>query len=183
MQIAIFVALGVLGLLCLVGTALGLPGHWVLLLLAIGIEVGDEKWLPTGQDTTFGWGLIVAILVLGLIGEAIEFGAASFGAKKGGGSRRGAWGGLLGGLAGGLLGIAIPIPILGSLIGAFLGTFAGTLIGESTGKAPKLTKDSLKPALWATLARAGGTAAKLAITLSSLILLLGIPALRGLLNT
>ena len=183
MQIAIIVALAVLGLLCLVGTALGLPGHWVLLLLAVGVELGDEKWLPAGQDTTFGWGLIVLILVLGLIGEAIEFGAASFGAKKGGGSKRGAWGGLLGGLAGGILGIAIPLPIVGSLIGAFVGTFAGTLIAESTGKDPKLTRDSLKPALWATLARAGGTAAKLAITLSSLILLLAIPILRGVLNT
>ena len=70
MQIAILIALAVLGLLCLVGTALGLPGHWVLLLLAIGVELGDVKWLPEGQDTTFGWGLIVAILVLGLIGEA-----------------------------------------------------------------------------------------------------------------
>lgn len=183
MQIAIFVALAVLGLLCLVGTALGLPGHWVLLLLALGVELGDEHWLPAGQDTTFGWGLLAVLLVLGLLGEAIELGAASFGAKKGGGSRRGAWGGLLGGLAGGVLGMAIPIPILGSLIGAFVGTFAGTLIAESTGKDPKLTRDSLKPALWATLARAMGTAAKLAITLSSLILLLAIPALRGILNT
>ena len=67
--------------------------------------------------------------------------------------------------------------------GLSIGTFAGTLVAESTGKNAKLTKDSLKPALWATLGRAGGTAAKLVITLSSLILLLAIPILRGLLNT
>lgn len=175
MEIFLFVVLGLLGLICLVGVALGLPGHWVLLGLALLMEVSDSAWLPEGEHTTFGWGLLITVALLGGVGEVIEFGAASYGARKGGGSKRGAWGGLLGGIAGGIMGILIPFPVLGSLIGAFVGTFAGTFLGETTGPEAKQDKDSLKPALWATAARALGTASKLSITLVSLIALLALP--------
>ena len=155
----------VLGAICNLLVAAGLPGGWILLAVAVGMELLDPKWAGEGF-TTFGWGWIAAGAVLLLLGELVEFLSGTMGAKAGGGSRRAMVGAMIGGIFGALfLTFLVPIPILGTVVGAFVGTFGGAVLGEITGPEAKHWKESLRPALAATLARAVGIAAKLALTL------------------
>ena len=121
-----------LGLGCLFLVALSLPGTWILLILALVIELVDVYYLAPPHET-FGWGLLAACLLLALLGELLEFGAGVAGAKAGGGTRRGMVGALVGGLLGAIvLTPLLPIPVVGTLVGALLGTFAGALLAERT---------------------------------------------------
>lgn len=119
---------------CLLGvalTVLGLPGTWLMVLAALGVEA----WHPE----LLSWNAIIAAAVLALAGEIAELLAGAAGAKKAGGSKRAAIGAIVGGVLGGLVGtVAIPIPIVGTILGAALGSglaAAGlelTLDGKST---------------------------------------------------
>ncbi len=103
------------------------------------IVVAALGWMWLGPvDYQFGWWLPAVLVVLGLIGEGIEFGASVLGTKRMGGSNRGATcavvGSIAGAIAGAVLGIPIPIPVVGILIGsvlfAGLGAWAGAALGE-----------------------------------------------------
>jgi len=147
------------GLGCVFAVVLGLPGTWMFLALAVGIELTDTWW--AGPDAvTFGWPVLAVGLVLALIAEGIEFMSGSWGSKAGGGSRRASMGAFLGGLAGGLIG-TLAAPVIGTIIGALAGTFLGAFIGETTGEAPRESKDAVKPAFTATIGRLVGLVAKL----------------------
>lgn len=149
------------GFFCVMSVALGIPGTWLLLALAVGMELGDVWWLPEGAQS-FGWWAIGLSVAAALLGELLELVAGMLGSKAGGGSRRASWGALLGGLVGALLGTPL-FPLIGTLIGALVGTFVGAYVGEVTGETPKEGKDAVKPALAATLARVLSTVAKLGI--------------------
>jgi uncharacterized protein YqgC (DUF456 family) len=156
------ILLACVGLVCLVGVALNLPGLWVYLAFGVLLELCDGFW---GVDTTVGWLALGATLGLALLGEAIEAGSSILGAKAGDGTRRGAIGSLLGAIIGGIaFSFIIPIPILGGLCGLLVGTFIGALVGELTGKEAKEINVAWKPALFATAARVVGTAAKVCIS-------------------
>jgi len=149
---------------CIVAVAVGLPGTWIMLGLALIIEWVDQFYLPVGQQQTFDWWLLIACTGFATLGEILEFLAGAIGAKKAGSSRRGTIGALLGGLLGAIAGIWIPIPIIGSLIGSFIGTFIGAVMGElSQLEATKTKRHSLKPAFGATVGKILGTLAKLPI--------------------
>ena len=132
---ALFFAL--FGLACVVMVTVGLPGIWVLIGLAVVIELVDGAVLGRGDPlaiSTFGWRLLLGSVALGLIGEGIEFVSGAAGARLGGGTRRGMWGALIGGVAGAIVAtLWLPVPVIGTLLGALVGTFAGAWIGESTG--------------------------------------------------
>ena len=110
------------------------------------------------------------------MGEAIEFLASVFGTQQMGGSRRSATlsvvGSVIGGIAGAIMGVPIPIPIVGILIGSVLfasiGAMIGAMIGEhSHGKA---VKESVKIGTAAFVGRLLGTAGKIIIGSSMMIL-------------
>jgi uncharacterized protein YqgC (DUF456 family) len=103
---------------------LGLPGLW--LMVAAHAAFG---WL-TGWGNYVGWGSLVAIIVLGLMAEGVEFLAGAAGSKAAGGSKRGMAGAIIGGIVGGLAGTAIPVPILGTIIGAVIGAGLGAFLIE-----------------------------------------------------
>jgi uncharacterized protein len=112
----------------------GLPGNWLMILAAaVWIWVCPERF-------QFSWTVLMALGGLALVGELIEFLASVLGAKKMGGSSRGATlsvvGSIIGGILGVLIGIPIPIPVIGVLISgilcASLGAMAGAVIGEYT---------------------------------------------------
>ncbi len=153
-----------IGLGCVVAVTLGLPGTWILLALALGVELTDAWWAGPGV-TTFGWPVLGVGFVLASIGEAIEFASGVWGSKAGGGGRRASVGAFVGGLVGGLIGTFF-VPVLGTIAGSLLGTFLGALAGESTGPAARKTEDAVKPALTATLGRLLGTVAKLGISMT-----------------
>lgn len=156
----------VLGLGCLILVALGLPGTWIFLALALVIEFCDRWYLPTDHGTTFGWPVFLICVLLAGLGELLEFLAGVLGAKRGGSSKRGMVGALIGGILGALLGVALPFPIVGSLIGALVGTFAGAVLGEISSWNRDELHRAVGPALGATVGRLLGTLAKIPIAIT-----------------
>ena len=154
------------GVGCLFLVVLQLPGGWLLLGVALAIEYCDRWYLPVESPQTFAWWLLGASLVLLTVGEVIEFTAGMMGAKRGGASRRGAWGALIGGIVGAF--VFLPLFIftgpLAPLPGAILGTFVGAVIGEMS-REQATVGGSMRPAWGATLGRVVGTVSKLAIAI------------------
>ncbi len=150
---------------CLVLTLVGMPGVWMMIGLAVLVEVSDGWYLSEGTQETFGWWLLGICVLLALVGEGLDLAAGALGAKKAGSTRRGMVGALIGGLGGAILGIGIPIPVVGSLIGAVIGTFAGAMIGEMTGQ-DATAAGSIKPATGATVGKILGILSKLPIALA-----------------
>lgn len=105
----------------------GLPGNWLIVVSAV---VYLLLTLPEGRLA------IIALVVLALIGELIEFFSSAWGVARLGGSRRGALFTLVGSLVGGVLGavVGVPIPIVGPIIAALLFGSVGALVGAMYGE-------------------------------------------------
>lgn len=147
------------GLVCVVLVAIGLPGTWLILLVALAIELLDPLWLPAGERSTFSWWTLGIALLLAVLGEVLEFLASALGAKYGGASRRGMIGSIVGALVVGILGTVV-LPVVGSVIGAVLGAALGAALGELTIKGTRVG-DTLRPAQGAAIGRLLGTLGKL----------------------
>ena len=166
------------GLLCVLLVVAGLPGTWIMIAAAIAVDCLDWLWLPPGSPLTFHPLTIVAAVLVGLVGEALEFALSAAGAKQFGASRRGMIGAVIGGVVGALAGtVFIWIPILGTLIGALVGTAAGAIIGE-TSDGKKSMREATRPAIGAVIGRVLGTLAKLPIAVIVLAIL-AIAVFRG----
>ncbi len=155
-------AFGLLGLVCVVVTMIGLPGLWALLLLAGALQLSD-RWLRSDGGHTFdSWTLVVAV-VAALAAEIFEFSAGAAGAKKAGASKRGMAGAMVGGIVGAIVGAPFGL-IIGAIIGGVLGSAVGAIVMELT--LPHQTLESaLKPAQGAAMGRLKGLAGKLLVTL------------------
>ena len=164
---ALAVAFALLGLACIFSVALGLPGTWMLLGLAVLLELTDHTLLQQPEAVTFGWWLLGGIGLLALLGEGIEIVTSALGAKHGGGTDMAMAGSFVGGMLGGLLlTFTLPIPVVGTLAGVLIGTFLGALVGELHATRGTV-KGSLKPALGATLGRVIGTVGKVGVGLAA----------------
>ncbi|MBC8203166.1 MAG: DUF456 domain-containing protein [Planctomycetes bacterium] len=156
--IIIIVLFALIAAVCVLLALLGLAGTWIMLAIALGIELLDTYW---GDGETWGWTTLGVCFGLAIIGEIMEMGAGALGVKVGGGSRRGMVGAIIGGIVGGIaLTPLIPIPIIGTLIGAVIGTFAGAVIGECTRKDPATVGGIAKSASGATIGRILGVLGK-----------------------
>jgi uncharacterized protein YqgC (DUF456 family) len=165
---ALFSAFGVL---CILLVVVGLPGTWILIATAVLIDLLDWLWLQPDAPLTFHPLTIAAAVLLGLVGELLEFLLSAAGAKKFGASNRGMLGSVVGGVLGAIFGtVLIWIPIIGTLIGAVCGTAAGAVIGEMWDGRATL-RDSAKPAFGAVLGRVLGTLSKLPIAVAVWVLL------------
>lgn len=155
------------GLGCVVLVMFQLPGAWIMLALAVVIELFDQSYLSDESAITFGWWWLGACAALLGLGELIELVASVVGAKKGGASKRGMWGSLIGGIVGaiGLQGVLPFLPIFGALVGAIIGTFVGAVIGEISGEQPQTIKGSMKPAIGASIGRIVASMSKIGIAL------------------
>ncbi|MBN1545362.1 MAG: DUF456 domain-containing protein [Syntrophaceae bacterium] len=114
-------------------TVFGFPGTVIILVDAVIYA------LLTGFDK-IGFKIILVLIILAVLGEAIDFGLSMAGAERFGASKKGVWASIIGGI----IGIAIMSPFfygLGMLAGAFLGGFAGVFISEI------LRQRAFKPAL------------------------------------
>jgi len=150
-----------IGLVCLVLVVVGLPGVWILIALAVAVELLDGAYLEGAAPETYGWWAIGSCVALALVGEILEAVAGAAGTRAGGGSRRGMVGAMIGGIAGAIFFTpVIPIPLVGTLVGALLGTFAGAVIAERTHREPPDAQATLKAASGATLGRLLGTMGK-----------------------
>jgi uncharacterized protein len=147
---ALFVlAIGLVGLVLI---PLGLPGLWVILLGIVGYG-----WLTDFR--TIGVGLLTIVLLLAVIGEAVEAWVGYRFAKRYGGSSRAGWGALVGGLVGAVVGV--PVPLIGSVIGGFVGAFAGAALFEYS--RARHSEGAVKAGWGAMLGRAVAAAVKMAV--------------------
>lgn len=142
-------------LLCgLALNVLTLPGNWLMLLAAVGYAALTH-W------THVGWKTLVALLVLAVVAEVVEFAAAGRAASVAGGSIWGTIGAIIGGIAGAiLLTPLIPIPVLGTIAGILAGTFVGAaggemLSGKSVGASARIGGFATKGRLYGTLLKLG----------------------------
>lgn len=120
--IAITLGWIVFGLVIVAGILLnivGLFGNWLILLAiaAAAFISGFEHFSIT---------ILVILLVLAIVGEALEALASGVGAAKYGGSKGAMAASIVGCIVGAIVGTGlIPIPIVGTLIGACAGAFLG----------------------------------------------------------
>ncbi len=133
-EITLIILLSSLALVGWVANLLGLPGNWLVVLLAVGCW-----WLrPAESASSVALATVVMILIAASIGELLEFLASALGASRKGGSARGTLLAMGGSIAGAIVGLfagtLIPIPIIGNLIASLLlggvGAFLGAVAGE-----------------------------------------------------
>ena len=141
-----------IGLVGLVLIPLGLPGLWVIVLGILGYG-----WLTDFR--TLGVGLLTIVLLLAVLGEAVEAWVGYRFAKLYGGSSRAGWGALVGGLVGAIVGV--PVPLIGSVIGGFVGAFAGAALFEYS--RARHSEGAVKAGWGAMLGRAVAAAVKMAV--------------------
>ena len=151
----------------LVGVLFNLPGTWLMVLLAAGVE-----WWNPGEYM-FGWPVLYAAAGLALLGEVFEFLFSAAGTRQAGGSKRAAAIAIGGGVIGAVLGTALPVPVAGTLIGASVGAFAGSLLGDLWAGRPLFR--SIDAGRGAAVGRFFGTVAKLAIG-AVMVVILGLAA-------
>ena len=132
---------------------LGLPGTWVMIAAAVAYSL-----LAPGS---IGWVSLVAIALLAVGAEVLEFTLGASYTQKYGGSSRASWGAILGGLIGAFVGV--PVPIVGPVIGGFIGAFAGALAAEfSRGSSVEVSTTVAKGAI---IGRGVAAAMKVAVGL------------------
>ena len=136
----------------------GLPGLWVMLAAAVGYSA------LTGGATISTF-TIIAVGLLAVAAEVVEFVLSAKYVRIYGGSRRGAWGAIIGGSVGAIMGL--PIPIIGSLVGAFAGSFVGALVAELGAGAGK--GEASRAAWGALVGRAVAAALKVAVGLAMMV--------------
>lgn len=102
--------------LCLLLVPFGLPGLWLMAILTLG-------GLVMG---VVGWGTVIAVALVAMVAEAVEFILVKRLGEKFGASPKAFWGAVAGGMAG--LFVGVPIPLVGPVITAFLGTFVGAAL-------------------------------------------------------
>ncbi len=139
-------------ILSLILIVLGLPGLWIMVASAVVYNM-----IVPGDP--IGWVSLIAVAVLGLVAELLEFTMTGRYARKYGGSRRAGWGAILGGIVGAMVGF--PVPIVGPIIGAFVGSFVGALFAELTGGAS--AGDATRVAKGALIGRVVSTVLKIGI--------------------
>lgn len=128
--VAVLVSL--LALAALVAALLGLPGTWLM----VGISLLLTLFAPESSLIQVPWVATLAITLMALLGEGLEFLAGMAGVGKLGGSQRSAWLALLGSVIGAIVGlfVGLPIPVVGSLVTSVLlgglGAAVGAVIGE-----------------------------------------------------
>lgn len=138
--------------LSLILIVLGMPGLWIMVASAVTYNL-----IVKGDP--IGWFTLVAVAVLALVAELLEFTMTGRYARKYGGSRRAGWGAIIGSIVGAMVGF--PVPIVGPVIGAFVGSFVGALIAEFTGGSTAGT--STRVATGALIGRVVSTALKIGI--------------------
>jgi len=148
---ALLILAGVV-ILSLVLIVLGLPGLWIMVASAVVYNM-----IVPGDP--IGWVSLIAVAVLALIAELLEFSLTGRYARKYGGSRRAGWGAILGGIVGAMVGL--PVPIVGPVLGAFVGSFLGALVAEFTGGAS--ASDATRVAKGALIGRVVSTVLKIGI--------------------
>jgi uncharacterized protein len=151
------------GLVILAGLALdflGLFGNWVILAAMAAL------WAITGfvHFGLLGLGLMLGLAILG---EVLEFLAASYGAAKFGGGKGSSVAAIVGCILGAVLGSPL-MPVVGTLIGAIAGAFVAAALYEYI-KMEKQPGEAMWTGLGAALGKVAGFFAKVIAGLAMLL--------------
>ncbi|MEL7240511.1 MAG: DUF456 family protein, partial [Planctomycetota bacterium] len=121
-----YLLLAITSLFGLVLNLLGLPGLWLMV-----VAQAVYGWWTGWQIVS--WPSCLAVLLLALFAELLEFVAGAAGSKQAGGSKRSIAGAVGGGVIGGIVFTPlIPIPVVGTVAGACIGAFLGAAILEAS---------------------------------------------------
>ncbi len=132
LDITIALLLSLLAIGAWAANILGLPGNWVIVATAAGCF----WWVPDSRFWSLSVYMALAILVVAIIGEALEFAASAVGASRLGGSKRGVALSIVGSIIGAIVGLFFGsvVPIVGNVIASLLlgatGAFVGAMLGE-----------------------------------------------------
>jgi uncharacterized protein YqgC (DUF456 family) len=131
-----------------------LPGNWLIV-----ITTSLFAWWRW-QDGVFSPYTLIAIAILALIGELVEFFAAAGGAKKAGATLLASVAAVIGAIVGAVIGTFV-LPLLGTIIGACLGAgLAATIVEMAMGR----TADaSIRSGVGASVGHLFGTITKIVI--------------------
>ncbi len=141
----------------------GLPANWLILL-----GLGAWKWAH--PDMAGGWGFFLLLFGVCLAGEVVEFAAQYWGARRFGGTNRGAWAAVLGAIVGGIFGAAFFFG-LGAIPGSLFGAYAGSLLVEiGQGRSFDDARYAAMGAMWS---KVFGTVAKIGLGVFMLRLAVG----------
>ena len=161
-QIIGIVVLCLAMVLALGSVIFGLPGIWMILVLAVvaGALEGFAR---------VNLAVILILLGLALIGELLEFLIGYFGARIKGASRAASLAALIGAIAGAFL-LGGWIPVVGALLGAFGGAFLAAFLVElfKQGKA----EPAYKAGIAAMFGRIGSMASKLAMGVAMIVIVI-----------
>ncbi len=114
------IALILLNAVWLVLVFFGLPGNWLIIISTC--LFAWWRW----ADGVFSIYTLLAITILAVLGELVEFFASAGGAKRAGAGWRGSIGAIAGAVTGAIVGtFTLPIPVLGTLLGACIGAGLG----------------------------------------------------------
>ena len=142
----------------LVVVVFGLPGNWLIVISTC--LFAWWRW----DDGVFSIYTLIAILVLAVLGELVEFSAGMIGARKSGASWPGSIAALFGAVTGAVLGtFLIPIPFFGTLSGACLG--AGLCVWGMEFSRGKKAEHSLRYAVGAGIGEFFGIISKFALAI------------------
>jgi uncharacterized protein YqgC (DUF456 family) len=98
----------------------GLPGNWLIIISTC--LFAWWRW----DDGVFSIYTLLAITILAVLGELVEFLAGAGGARRAGAGWRGSIGAIAGAVTGAIVGtFMLPIPVLGTLLGACVGAGLG----------------------------------------------------------
>ncbi len=148
------------GLLCLGAIVFGIPGNWIILLIAVIIAA-------VGGFQKISLGVLLLLLGLSLLAELLEFLIGYFGARIKGASRWASLSAIVFSIIGALLMVGLP-PVLGPLIGAFLGAFLGAFAVELWTR--KKLQDAYQAGLAAMIGRIGAMVSKVAVAVTMVVI-------------
>lgn len=127
MDILIAILFTLSNILAVFAVLLALPGTWLMVLTAIGIN------LVFRDAAMFSWWTIGVAAALAVVGELLELLAGAAGAQAMGASKRSIFASIVGGVVGGILGtFLLPIPVVGTVVGSALGAGIGAVVFEFT---------------------------------------------------
>jgi uncharacterized protein YqgC (DUF456 family) len=139
-----------------------LPGNW---WIVAGTAI--FAWLVDFGDVGVRWPIVALLLVMALMGEALEFLAGTAGAARSGASRRAMALSVVGSIVGSLVGVfvGLPVPIIGSAISAMIGGAIGAAVGATLGEdwAGRELDASMQVGMAAFWGRMLGTAGKVIV--------------------
>ncbi len=149
----LFVLLYIVLTVVWLSTALGFPGNWILVGVAVSVAL-------ISRFSAMTWGYLLICVGLATLGEVIESTLGAVVVVRRGGTWWGVAGSVLGGFAGVIFGAGVAPPF-GSVVFGFVGAFLGAVVGEFAKQ--RQLEPAMRIGFWSFVGRMLAAAAKLSV--------------------